>query len=140
MAVEFYAKLGIFSTLLTPGQVTSILGLECDESKLKGTKIVRPHAILEIKKNAWIIYSRIPKDSPMEKHVMDVLERVSLVIDKIKSISDQPDTEVELGCVFHSKKEPPLFFTKDMISILSQMGAHIDVDMYFWERKPKVTS
>ncbi len=133
MAHEFYAKLGIFSKTLTFDQVNSILGIKCDKG-YKIENIVRPHGIVYRKENQWFVYSRIPKRNPLEEHVNDLLSRVSSAIDKISVLAEQPDTEVELSCVFHSKEAPPLFFTKEVIATLCKMRASIDVDMYFWER------
>jgi hypothetical protein len=132
MADEFYAKLGIFSSTLTPDQVNSILGIKCDQSYLIGDRRGRTN-ILE-KENGWIIFSNIPRDAPLEDHVKNLLERVSPIIDKIRGIADRPDAEVELGCVIHANEEPPLFFTKEVVATLHRMGASIDVDLYFWTR------
>ena len=140
MASEFYATLGIYSDTLSPDQVTSLLGIGCDKGYRKGDPIVRPHATLREKQHAWIIHSQSPKDAPLEEHINELLARVSSSIDEIKNISDQPGTTVQLGCVFYSKHEPPLFFTKDMINALCRMGAEIDVDMYFWDKRRQASA
>jgi hypothetical protein len=133
MGGEFYAKLGIFSTTLTPSELDSIIGIRCDKGYIIGD--LRGHTIIREKENGWIVYSRISRDASLESHVKDLLERVGPVVDKIRNIADQPGTEVELGCVIHSKEEPPLFFTKEMIATLCQMGASVDVDLYFYDRR-----
>jgi hypothetical protein len=136
MPSEFYAKLGIYSKVLNPDQVTSILGIACDKGYERGD-IIRPHGIVHRKENQWFIYSRISIEAPLEGHVNDLLKRVSSIKDKIKNIADQPDNDVELSCVIHSKEETPLFFTKEVIYALCEMGASIDVDLYYWTHKPK---
>ena len=137
MAGEFYAKLGIFSEVLTPEQINAILGIECDKGYRTGDK--RGGTIIREKENGWIIFSRISRDAPMEDHIEDLMGRVASVIDKIRNIADQPGTEVELGCVVHSKEEPPLFFTKEVIAVLCRMGACIDVDLYYYDRDRETT-
>jgi hypothetical protein len=133
MKDEFYAKLSIFSETLTPDKVSSILGLNCDKGYEIGD-IVRPHGIVHRKENQWLIYSRVPRNAPLQDHVKDVLGRVAPVMEKIGNIADQPDTEVELGCVIHAIEEPPLFFTREQVAIIFKMGASIDVDLYFWQK------
>jgi hypothetical protein len=137
MAGEFYARLSIYSSTLSPDEVNIILGIKCDKSQLKGD-IQRPHAIVNIKRNAWFIFSQLPRDFSLEDQVKDLLGRISAVIDKIKTIADQPGNDVELGCIVHSKKESPINFTKETIAILFQMGASIDVDLYYFDRTWKV--
>ena len=132
MKDEFYAKLGIFSDTLKPDEKISILGINCEKGYLKGD--LRGRTIIREKQNGWIIYSQVPRDAPLTDHIQDLLERVSPIIEKISGIAKQPDTEVELGCVIHASEEPPLFFTKSQVATLCQMGASIDVDLYFWQR------
>jgi hypothetical protein len=132
MRDEFYAKPGIFSSTLTPDRINSMLGIKCDKGYLTGDR--RGGTIIREKENSWIIYSRVPRDFPLKDHIEDILERVAPVANKIRKITDQPDTEVELGCVIHAIKEPPLFFSREQVSILCEMGASIDVDLYFWQR------
>jgi hypothetical protein len=132
MKDEFYAKLGISSRTLTPDQINSTLGIKCDKCHLIGDR--RGGTIIREKENGWFIYSRIPRDAPLQDHIKDILERVAPVVEKIGSMANQPETEVELGCVIHAIEEPPLFFTKEQIAIMCEMGACIDVDLYFWQR------
>ncbi len=133
MSAEYYARIGIYSQTLTPSQVSAILGLECDKGYEKGN-IVRPHGIVQRKEHQWFIYSRIPRSVPLEDHVKDVLDRVSGVTEKICALAKQPATEIELGCVIHSKESPALVFSTDVVVTLCKMGASIDVDLYYWER------
>jgi hypothetical protein len=137
MAGEFYARLGIYSPTLTLDQISSILGMTYDKSQSKGD-VQRPHGIVHIKNNAWFIFSQLPRDLPLEEHVKNLIGRVSPVIDKIRTIAEQPGNDVELSCVIHSKKKSPLNFSKETIVALCQMGASIDVDLYFFDRTWKV--
>ena len=129
---EFYTKLGIFSDSLSHEQISSILGIKCDKGYNKGDR--RGNTIIYEKENGWIIFSQISRDLPLIEHVKNVLERISPVIEKVKALEEKPGIEVELGCVIHAKKEPPIFFTKDVILALSKIGASIDIDLYFWQR------
>lgn len=132
MKDEYYAKLGIFSSILKPDEIDNILNIDCDKSYLKNE--LRGKTLIREKENGWIIYSRISRDLPINNHIEDILERISLVIDKINDIANKPDTEVELGCIIHSTEEPPVYFTKEQISIIGKIGASIDIDLYYWQK------
>jgi hypothetical protein len=126
---EFKAKLGIFSQNLKPEDLNSILGIHCDKGYLKGD--LRGPIIRE-KENGWIIYSRIPKYAPLKEHINDILARVSQVTDKIRDLADKPDVKMEFGCTIHADESPPLDFDKEIVAALCQIGARIDVDLYYW--------
>jgi len=132
MTASFYAKLGIFSKTLTIEQINVLLGLECDKYFNTGD-IIRPHGIVHVKENQWFIYSRINREEPLENHVRDVLDRISHRKKEIRKIAAQPETDVELSCVIHSKDSPGINFTRETVSILHQIGASVDVDLYYWE-------
>lgn len=128
MIDEFNAKLGIFSTKLTPNELDSILGIKCDKSYLIGDR--RGNTIIHEKENGWIVYSRVSRNAPLLDHICDVIERISPIKEKIGNVARQPDVEVEFGCTVRTRNRPAIFFTKEQIKVIHAMGASIDIDLY----------
>ncbi|MFC1941653.1 DUF4279 domain-containing protein [Chloroflexota bacterium] len=133
MSDEIYAELVILSDTLTPDQVNSCLDMKYDKSHLKGDTI-QPSTI-RTKRNAWIIYSRVPRNTPLQAHIEDLLDRVSPIIQKIRNIADQPNVEVEFNCVVSTIDRPAMFFTKEQVAAICKMGASIDIDLYLQPRQ-----
>jgi hypothetical protein len=130
---EFYTKLGIYSMILKPDEIDSLLGLSCDKSYIKDEH--RGHSKIQEKENGWIIYSQISRELPLNLHIENLLKRISSFSDKVREIAGYQETEVEFSCIIHAKEEPPLFFTKEQVSILAAIGASIDIDIYYWQRE-----
>jgi hypothetical protein len=132
MSEEFYTELVITSHTLTPTDLNLILGIECDEGHVIGD--LRKPTIIREKENAWTIYSRISRDNTLEKHIYDLLERVTPIIDKVGNLANRPDVEVFFTCVIYTSNRPTMFFTKEQVATIYAMGASIDIDLYFLPR------
>jgi hypothetical protein len=128
MQDQFSAKIGIFSETITPDRISEIVGIKPDKIYIKGDR--RGKSSIKQKENGWIIYSRIRRDSPLQDHISDLFERIYNKTDEIAEITKQPNTEVELGCTVWSSDRPPLYFTKEQISIISKIQASLDIDLY----------
>jgi len=126
---EVYTELGIYSEMLSLDELNSILGIACDKGWNKGD--LRTHTIIRQQKNAWIIRSTLPRSASLESHVKDLITRIAPLKDKIKQVSDQAC--VEFSCVIHSKERPALNFDQEMIKVLSELGACLDIDLYIHE-------
>jgi hypothetical protein len=133
MSDEIYTELVIFSDTLIPDQINTFLGMTCDKSRLKGDTIGR--SIIRAKSNEWIIYSRVPRNTPLSNHIEDLLDRVSPVIEKIRNLVDRADIEVELNCVIYVADSPAMFFTREQVATIGKMGAGVDIDLYILPKK-----
>jgi hypothetical protein len=51
---------------------------------------------------------------------------------KIRNLSAQKNTEVQLACAIYWYQEstPPLSFEKDVINAINNLGASLDLDLY----------
>ena len=129
MKEQYYTELEILSENLAPDNINSILGMTCDKSWSIG-EVIKPSS-RRAKKNICDYYSRIEQDAPLEDHIKDLLERVSPIIGKIKSLSIQPGIDVWFNCVVHTNTRPAIFFTNEQISTINAMNANLDVDLYW---------
>ena len=129
MKDEFSARLDIISHSITPEELNNTLGMTCDESHYIGD--LRKNTIIHEKENDWTIKSRLPRTSPLEDHIVDLLERISPITDKIRSVADKSDVEIEVICVIFTSERPAIFFTKEQVKTIYEMGASIDIDLYW---------
>lgn len=128
LKTKFYAHSGIFSPTLSPEEINSILGISCDEGYHTGDQ--RGKTIIHEKENGWMIFSQVPRKPPMEDHIKNILDRVSPITDKIRTLSERSDVSVQLGLVIYTEDRPALFFTKEQVRAICDIGASIDVDIY----------
>ena len=141
MSDEIYAELVISSENLTPDQINTLIDIKYDKSYLKGDTI-HP-SIIRVKRNAWIMCSRVNRNAPLQAHVEDILNRVFSKIVNFKELAEQHDVEVDFNCVVNTLDRPAMFFTKEQVAAIYKMGASIDIDLYILprkQRKPKINS
>jgi hypothetical protein len=135
MKDEYYTELVVLSQTLNPEQLNAIVGMNCDKSRLAGASI--GSSLIRARKNTWIIYSRLPRDLHIENHIEDLLKRVSPITDKIRRLADQPDVEVVFGCVIYTREQPAMDFNREQVAAICDLGARIDIDLYFLPRRRK---
>ena len=123
-----YTEVDISSLTLTPDEMNSILGMKYDHYHIKGNS--RSKTTIKATYHRWIIYSRISRELPIEAHVEDLLARIIPIRDTIKKISKHSDVNVSFGCVIHTKDRMEFIFTNEQISIINDLGASIDIDLY----------
>ncbi len=131
---EFYAELWVrsFDETPTPNELDSLLGVKCD----RGFLDVRPSTTIRYK-SGWLLRSRLPGKAPLEDHVKDLLERVSPIAEKIGSIAQRPNVEVQFGCVIYTSTRQEFYFTREQVAAICAMGAYIDVDLYFLPKRTR---
>jgi hypothetical protein len=128
MQDEFGAKLGIFSDAIPPDSMSEMVGMKPDKSYIKGDH--RGNTTIKQKENGWIIYSQVERAAPLQDHINSLLKRIENYTSRIEEIAKQPNVEIELGCTVWSGDRPPLYFTREQISILNKICASIDIDLY----------
>jgi len=127
MQDETDVRLYVFSVNRTAEQITAIIGLPCDKSWRIGDK--RGKSIILQKENCWAIHSSLPKSTPIDVQTEELLERISPYKNKILEIS-QVDT-VQFSWIIYATSRPPLHLSKAVVKEISQLGASLDIDLYF---------
>ena len=126
MGNENYVRLKVLSVTLSAEEITTQLGIACDRSWKIGD--MRGNTIIKEKNNGWIINSSLSKEAPLSAHIMNLLERLDHVADRIQDISMQAD--VEFSCVVYSEEIPELYFDKVTILKICALGGSLDIDLY----------
>ena len=131
---EVYAQLEIFSKHLTPTQLDSIIGIKCDRSWLMGD--LRKGTILREKQNGWILSSGLPPSPLLRDHVDALVTRISPFVNNFKPLINDVDIWIQFACIVYMYSDPAhgLHFDKATISMLHEIGACLDVDVYNFVR------
>ncbi|QLQ33446.1 MAG: DUF4279 domain-containing protein [Candidatus Thiothrix singaporensis] len=66
----------------------------------------------------------------LEDHIDNIRNLIRGYENNFKIMSDFYNCEVQLSCAIYYKREPPLFFEKEIIAWLNSMGASLDIDLY----------
>lgn len=127
--MENHVTLKILSNKYNADEISAIVGIECDGSWNKGD--LRKHTIIKEKKNGWVLQSRQDSQSPLEQHISSLLSRAKPVADKIKKFSE--DSTVELSCAIYDTAAPALYFEKEVMRAIENLGASLDIDLYILE-------
>jgi hypothetical protein len=131
MASEAYARLTITSEEYYPEQICEMIGMSCDRGWKTGD--LRPKTILVEKSNGWMIQSRGAMIEPIENHVDELLQRLKRATEKIRQLSTS--CTVTFTCVIYSEDaNPTLYLTVPILVAINEMGAALDIDVYFVRR------
>ncbi len=77
----------------------------------------------------WILNSGLSVDAPPDRQAVVLLEKLGPVTGRILKLSERAD--VMFQCVAYVASRPPLHFEKQVIKKIADMGASLDVDLYF---------
>ena len=82
-----------------------------------------------IEKNAGCIFSSgLEKEAPLDQHLAALLLRTKSIAATIKSLSER--NTVEVLCAIYTESTPSLFFDKNIIEGIANLGADFDIDLY----------
>jgi len=125
-----YAELAIYCDDLEPSVVTQILGLQPSMTWKSGdVKNQRTGATYD--SGCWKLQTS-SNDGPLEDHIKNLMELCSGCIDSIRSLGNDKNVSVEVSAVIHLKEyAPDLCLSNGIIAWMSDIGASLDIDMYF---------
>lgn len=66
----------------------------------------------------------------LEEHIDSIQKYLSGVEDEIFMLSNESDFDVQLSCVIYHTDMPSLYFSKELIIWLNNIGASLDLDLY----------
>jgi hypothetical protein len=127
MSEETIVRFKIISLRSTPEDISKLLGLPCDSALRIGERRGKVGAIS--KEHEWILNSGLFESQPLENHLEALLNRLDLHKEAIFSLSET--NTVEVSCVIYCSSAPALNFPKSLIKKFEQLGAGLDVDLYF---------
>lgn len=112
-----------------PDGVTATLGLEPTETWRFGDRILNTR--LKREHDGWSLSTGRKKEIELENQVRSILEKVQSRLNKVKSVSDEHDLDVELACVVYVADETPsMHLDSEVVELMAELGAEIDIDLY----------
>jgi hypothetical protein len=129
MNPEIIVRLKITSPRRTPQEISDAIGLDCDRSWRIGDK--RGNTLIIENTNGWVLNSNSGKNASLEMHIDELLGRLSIHADRIRSLTDHET--VELSCVVYAFSPPALNFDQSVIQRLARLGASLDIDLYCFD-------
>lgn len=123
---EVIVRVKILSETRTPDQITQFVGIAPDKSWRIGDK--RAKSSIVEGKHGWLLHSGLAKSASLEAHISALTSLLLPHASKIKELSR--DDAVEFSIVIYASSPPSLFFSKETIATISQLGANFDIDLY----------
>lgn len=123
---KVYVRLKIISDVLTPEQISEIVGIKPTKFWRVGDR--RGPSMIKEKSNGWLLESDLPPNAPLEIHVASLLTRLVPFAERIEALADE--NAVEFSCVVYAKEAPSLNFEKSVLRQIVKIGASLDIDLY----------
>lgn len=89
---------------------------------------IRPNTKIIEKSIGCIFSSGLEKDASLDQHLAALLLRTKPVATTIKWLSER--NTVEVWCAIYTRDAPPLFFDKNVVEGIANLGANFDIDLY----------
>jgi len=125
--MENYARLKVITNKYSIEQLNEVTGLKADKFFRAGD--FKPNTTLLVEKNIWIINSGLESEKSLEEHILALINKLEPHAKFISNLKDK-DTDLEFSCVCYYSIEPPLYFDLKIISKISELNAHLDIDLY----------
>ncbi|NQY74993.1 MAG: DUF4279 domain-containing protein [Candidatus Margulisbacteria bacterium] len=126
MSWKFRARVVVRSEELSISEISEILGISCDDAKVKGTELTSK---LEYKDNIWILRSQIKQDKELSIHIRNLEKRLKKHEQNFKKGIDGK-ASVYCSCCIEGESRPPLYLEPENIIFLSRINAALDIDQY----------
>ena len=128
--IRINVTFAIASAILSPGEITEILGVEPDSSVIKGSERATPKA--NPPRHGW--YISVEGENINNPIILldKLLDRVSGLVERIPSIAaadEKVNVTIHISVV-SSNIVVPLFFNRDTLMRVTALGASLDVDFF----------
>jgi hypothetical protein len=130
--IKYTAKLGVYSEKLSAGEINDILDITYDKYWIKGMPCSKRSDVMKFEQHAWFIVSDIPNDVPLDRQIINILERIEPSIDKFAQLYDE--CEIYFNCTIEGDENPELHLSSELIQLMSNIKASFDVDIFISQR------
>lgn len=131
MEQPFVIKLrfNIYGFNCHPDEITNLIGIQPDHTWRLGDPVV-PGVIKLHEENGWRVQSALSKEvKELDSHWADIKNRLLIIKDAKKLLPE--NTHLELSVIVKSYQYfPEVHFEIDQISLLADLDAEIDIDIY----------
>jgi len=126
---ETYAYFSLAEFTEDTAEITKRVGVEPTEFWKKGE--VNPKTKLERRFSRWSLYSRLPRESDLEDHILDVLDQLDTNKDAFKAIiQEQGWGMLQLVGYFHAYY-PGFGLESKIINRIAEYNLEMDCDFYY---------
>ncbi len=130
MADEISVRLVITGFACDPDQITTLLGIQPDVVWRIGDDLSFP-SDRKRTDNGWTIESKSSNTVDLDAHVAAILRVIGNAKSHFKHLP--PGSTITLSCgitVNQGPGSPSMVFSPQMVAILAELGAEIDIDLY----------
>jgi hypothetical protein len=131
---EIILRLTIISENLSPGEIDEYVGIECNDSQIRGE--MNRLGTKRYTRHAWYLKSKrvIAPDEyigdKIDAEVRSLLSRLAPAADKIKELSKSH--VVEFSVYFLARDVPPMNFSSEDLRAIAALGASLDIDLILY--------
>jgi hypothetical protein len=120
----------ITSAVHDPEFISGVLGTAWDRAWRIGD--IRPNTIIQEKLNGWILNSGLEQTRSLDEQIKALLLKTGPLKHQIKRclVGDS----IEMSCVIYADSPPALNFPEAVIAEIGDLGASLDIDLYFSEQ------
>ena len=129
MATEIAASFTLRGSNVDPGDITAALGIVPSTTWRVGDLI--PNTPMARKDNGWRLSSPRRASYHLEDEIKYVIDKVSSRVDAIRATIVKFRLEAEIACAVYVKGDvPSMHLDNDLVRIVAELGADIDIDLY----------
>jgi hypothetical protein len=126
-ATEARAEFRIESEISPCDHMEELIGIKPDYQygigdAIQGTKLRR-------KSYGCVFKSKLPESEGLEGHVRSLLDELGPASSKIRALAEK-DYHLLFSCVIYCSERPALYFDRDVISSIENLGSDFDIDLY----------
>ena len=127
---KIYAELAIYGNDLDPASITDVLGLLPSKTWLRGDpKSIRTGTTHD--QGCWKL-NTLESSRPLEDHLTVLMVQLANCKNSIRTLGSLGNSAVEISVVVRIDDEiPDISLSKSAIKWISEIGAALDIDMYF---------
>jgi hypothetical protein len=125
---RLHVFLGVHDFGQDPAVVTTIMGIEPIAAWAKGDPIPN-HPTARRLFSRWALESRLSIGSPIEEHLIALLEQLEPRREAVDQVVRQFDAGLQIAAYFH-QTNPGLHIDHPLLARISALGLSIDFDIY----------
>jgi transposase len=129
MGTRMHVEFTLTAIGLDPKEITSRIGIRPTKTWRKGDQIQK--SLLKFKHDGWSISTK-ENDGDIGLHIKQLMDQLKPHKTKLKKIIKDLNLDAELSCVVFTEEDdrPAIYFKRNVIEFLAELGADIDIDLY----------
>jgi len=137
MKDEARARLSIISKRVTPEEIDTAMGMNCDEASKIGDKGVigekdgkKIYSTKPKEYNEWILYSKVNKSSAIEDHLDNLITQLASNVEQLKRLFEDCDMEIVCYVSLNSCNALTISLSKKIIERIYVLDVDLSFDLF----------